>query len=321
MRWLELSVEAGVEAVEAVSEILSRLGRGVAVRPTRLLTDPGDELAARDDPGAPYLITAHVPDDADAGAAIERTERALWHLQAFGLGPVGELHVTAVDESDWAGSWKSTYAPQRIGRVLIVPSWVNERPARGEVALRLDPGMAFGTGLHPSTRGCLELLQRLPPVPGTVLDVGSGSGILAIAALKLGWQRAVCLDTDPIAVRATSENAERNGLSRHIDARLGTLPLDPETAATPQPGHPLVLANLVAAVLVELAEALGAHTGPSGYVVASGIVTGRATEVVDALRTAGLEPVARLDDGDWVSLLLVQRGGRGSGVASVPPVA
>ncbi|TMB55509.1 MAG: methyltransferase, partial [Chloroflexi bacterium] len=213
MRWLELTVEADVEAVEAVSEILGRLGHGAAVRPTRLIRDPHDELAAREDPTAPYELTAHVADDEGAPAAIEATERALWHLQAFGLRPVGELHVRPVDDVDWAEAWKDGYAPQRIGRVVIVPSWLSEPIGADEVELRLDPGMAFGTGLHPSTRGCLTLLQRVSPMPSRILDVGSGSGILALAALRLGADRAVCLDTDPVAVEATRANAAANGLA------------------------------------------------------------------------------------------------------------
>src|SRR5438105_1686830 len=182
MRWLELTVEAHSEAVEAVSEIFGRLGHGAAVRPTQLIQVPGEELAVREDPSAPYLLTAHVPDDLGAPAAIESTERALWHLQAFGLGPIGKLRVASVDDSDWTEAWKHGYAPQRIGRIVIVPSWLDEPMYDGELQIRLDPGMAFGTGLHPTTRGGLTLLQRITPMPDRCLDVGTGSGILGIAA-------------------------------------------------------------------------------------------------------------------------------------------
>ena len=223
MRWLELTVEADVEAVEAVSEIFGRLGRGAAVRPTRLIRDQADELSTREDPSAPYEVTVHVVDDAAAADAVETTERALWHLQAFGLRPVGELRVRSVEELDWTEAWKAGYAPQRIGRVVIVPSWASEPIAPGEVELRLDPGMAFGTGLHPSTRGCLMLLQQVDPMPAVVLDVGSGSGILALAALRLGAERAVCLDTDPQAVAATLANARANGLATRVVARRGRM--------------------------------------------------------------------------------------------------
>lgn len=297
MRWLELTVEADAEAVEAVSEIFGRLGQGAAVRPTRLLRDPDDELAVREDRDAPYLVTAHVPDDEAAPAAVESTERALWHLQAFGLRPVGALQVRSVDERDWTEAWKEGYAAQRIGRVAIVPSWLDEPLGTAEVAVRLDPGMAFGTGLHPTTRGCLALLQEIEPMPERLLDVGSGSGILALAALRLGAERAVCLDTDPVAVDATRANAEANGLGDRVDVHLRTLLTEP----VGEP-YPLVTANLVAAVLLDLAGALAAHTASGGTLLASGIIEGRAAQVTAALVAAGFAERSRLDDGEWVSL-------------------
>jgi ribosomal protein L11 methyltransferase len=298
MRWLELTVETHGEAVEAVSEILGRLGRGAAVRPTHLLTDPGDELAVREDPSAPYLLTAHVPDDPDGPAAIESTERALWHLQAFGLGPIGKLRVARVDDRDWAEAWKRGYAPQRIGRILILPSWLDEPMAPGEVAIRLDPGMAFGTGLHPTTRGCLMLLQHIDPMPARCLDVGTGSGILGLAALRLGADQVLGLDTDPVAVTAATANAAANDLADRFDARRGTVPLESE------PPYPLVLANLIANLLIELATALSESTAPDGTLIASGIIEPRADEVLAALGAAGFSVVERLDDGEWVSLRL-----------------
>lgn len=298
MRWLELSVTADVEAVEAVSEILGRVAEGTAVHPTALLRDPGDELAARDDPSAPYVVTAHVNDGPEAGAQIEATERALWHLQAFGLRPVGELCIRPVDDTDWTDAWKAYYVPQRVGRFVIVPTWIEEPAADGEVRIRLDPGMAFGTGLHPTTRGCLALLGELGPMPPSVLDVGCGSGILAIAAVGLGAGRAVGIDTDPLAVEATRDNARRNGIGDRVAVRHGSLP------ETPDERHGLVLANLVAAVLVQLAPRLAAHTEPGGTLLASGIIAPRAGEVERALSAAGLVVEARREDGEWVSLRL-----------------
>ncbi|HEX6139692.1 MAG TPA: 50S ribosomal protein L11 methyltransferase [Candidatus Limnocylindria bacterium] len=301
MRWLELTVEADVEAVEAVSEILGRVAAGSAVRPTRLLRDRGNELSARPDPAAPYEITAHIPDDEAAPAAIDTTERALWHLQAFGLRPVGTLTVRSVDDSDWTDAWKAGYTPQRIGRLVIVPSWLDEPMAPGEVAVRMDPGMAFGTGLHPTTRGCLELLQRVGPMPPRVLDVGSGSGILALAAMRLGAGSADALDTDPVAVEATLANAAHNGLADRLTARQGTLPAAP--MAEP---YPLVLANLVAAVLVKLAAPLAAHVAAGGTLIASGIIAERGDEVLQALTRVRFALGERLDDGEWVSLRMTR---------------
>ena len=301
MRWLELSVTADVEAVEAVSEILGRVAGGTSVHPTALVRDPVDELAARPDPAAPYVIAAHVAEGPSAAAQIEATERALWHLQAFGLRPIGELRVRPVDDAGWADAWKAHYVPQRIGRIVIVPSWRDERVAAGEVRIRLHPGMAFGTGLHPTTRGCLALLEEIEPMPASVLDVGCGSGILALVALALGAGRATGIDTDPLAVDATRTNAERNGVADRVTVRRGTLP------EAPAERHPLVLANLVAAVLVELAPRLAAHLAPGGTLLASGIIAPRADETIGALGAAGLGVETRRDDGEWVSLRLGQQ--------------
>jgi ribosomal protein L11 methyltransferase len=296
-RWLELSVEVDVEAVEAVSEILGRVAVGTAVRPTRLIRDPNDELAVRDDPAGSYVVSAHVPDDAGAPASVEQTERALWHLQAFALRPVGALRVRAVRD-DWTDAWRQHYAPQRIGRVLIVPSWVAESPRTGEVAIRMDPGMAFGTGLHPTTRGCLMLLQDVEPMPTRVLDVGCGSGILALAALSLGTDAALAIDTDPLAVDATRANAALNGMAGRIETRHGTL------AAIAEQPFRLVLANLVATLLVEMAPRLAAHTAAGGTLVAGGIIAARGEEVRSALEAAGFAVRRTIDDGEWLSLRL-----------------
>jgi ribosomal protein L11 methyltransferase len=298
MRWLALTVEADVEAVEAVSEILGRLGRGSVIEPLRLKADPTDEQALRADPAAGFRVTAYVPDDADAPAAVDRTERALWHLQAFDLRPMSALAVTSVEDEDWATAWRDGYEPIRIGRITIVPTWL-EVPSDAEVVVRLDPGLAFGTGLHPTTRACLEAIQALGGMPASVLDVGCGSGILGIAALKIGAERVIGYDTDRLAVDASNQNAAVNGLSDRFDAREGTLPEVPDAK------FPLVLANLVAAVLIDLAPRLANHTAALGTVIASGIIGSRREEVETALTAAGLLVVQRHRDGDWVTLRMV----------------
>ena len=298
MRWLELSVEADVEAVEAVSEILGRVAEGTAVHPTRLIRDPADELAAREDTTAPFVVTAHMADGPDASSAVDATERALWHLQAFGLRPVGTLQVRSVDDADWIDAWKRDYVPQRIGRVVIVPSWVVHEAAPDDAVIVLDPGMAFGTGLHPTTRACLELLQDLRPLPERVLDVGAGSGILALAALRLGAGSALGYDTDTLAVQAARDNADRNGLADRLEIRDGSLP------AVADERFGLVVANLVAAVLVDLAPRLAAHVEPGGVLLAGGIIAERGDEVVEALGAGGLTVTDRRDDGEWVALRL-----------------
>lgn len=297
-------MEAGVEAVEAVSEILGRVSAGTAVRPTRLIRDPADELVAREDPAAPFVITAHMGEAPDSDARLAATERALWHLQAFGLGEVGPLRVRSVDDVDWTDAWRQHYVPQRIGRIVIVPSWATEPLRDGELAVTLDPGMAFGTGLHPTTRGCLELLQQVEPMPPRVLDVGCGSGILALAALRLGAELAFALDTDAAAVEATLANAARNGVADCLRASRGSLEREPGER------YGLVLANLVAAVLIDLAPRLASHLAPDGVLIVGGIIEPRAGEVIAAMTDAGLVTATRRDDGEWVAL-----GLRRSGVA------
>ncbi|GIW19872.1 MAG: hypothetical protein KatS3mg065_0168 [Chloroflexota bacterium] len=181
------------------------------------------------------------------------------------------------------------------------PTWRRYRAGPDDVVLALDPGMAFGTGLHPTTRLCLRALEDLADGgtlgPATrVLDLGSGSGILAIAAAKLGAASVLALDLDPIAVEATAANARRNRLAARIEARRGSLP----SGAAP---FDLVLANLVASILVELAPSLAAELAPGGRLVASGIVDERAAEVEAAFVAAGLAVVERLKDGDWIAFV------------------
>ena len=310
MRWLALQVEADVEAVEAVSEIFGRLGRGTMVEPLALTADPADEQALRPDPAAGYRVTAWIPDDAAATAAVERTRRALWHLRAFDLRPMSALAVSAVDDADWATVWREGYEPMRFGRLTIVPTWLDVPAgveADGGVVLRLDPGMAFGTGLHPTTRLCLELLQAVEPLPARVLDVGTGSGILALAALRLGAGTVVAYDTDPLAVEASRANATANGLADRFEVRSGALP-GAAGGETRGERFGLVLANLVAAALVEMAPQLAARAAPGGALIASGIIEPRRDEVAAALTAAGLRLVEERTDGDWVAMRAVRTG-------------
>jgi ribosomal protein L11 methyltransferase len=297
MRWLALSVEADVEAVEAVSEILGRLGRGSVIEPLALVADATDEQSLRPDPTNGYRVMAWIPDDTDAAEAIDATRRALWHLRAFDLRPMTDLSVATTDDAAWATAWREGYEPIRIGRLTIVPSWLDE-PRGADLVLRLDPGMAFGTGLHPTTRACLELLQQRTPMPARVLDVGTGSGILGLAALRLGADRVVGYDTDPLAVEASTTNAVANGLADRFDARQGTLP------ATAGERYPLVLANLVASVLVDLGPRLAAHAEPGASLIASGIIESRSGEVEAALATAGFQIIEWITDGDWLTIRL-----------------
>lgn len=299
--WLELAVEADVEAVEAVSEIFGRVAPGgTSIEPGFELVDEG--LGARIDPTRPAIVRAYLParDRAAAEQTAAGVAEALGHLQAFGLRPIGELRTRLVDEADWAEAWKTYFPVLRVGRRLVIrPTWRRHRHRAEDVVLSLDPGMAFGTGLHPTTRLCLAAVEGLADrrlLNGArVLDVGCGSGILAIAAVKLGAARAVGLDTDPIAIEATQSNARRNAMTRRIRVRLGSVP-------SGEPAFDVVLANLIAGVLVPLAAGLHDELRPGGSLLASGIFVDREDDVRSAFEAAGLRVSGRLGDGDWVAL-------------------
>jgi ribosomal protein L11 methyltransferase len=299
--WLELAVEADIEAVEAVSEILGRVATGgTSVEPAFTLEDEG--LSARVDPTRSVTVRGYVParDPGAAEAARSDVAAALGHLQAFGLGSIGELRTSIVHESDWADAWKAHFPVMRVGRRLVIrPTWRRHRARPGDVVLALDPGMAFGTGLHPTTRLCLAALDAMADdgrIAGArVLDVGCGSGILAIAALRLGAATALGLDTDPIAIESTDANARRNRLAGRLVTRQGSVP-------SGEPRVDLVLANLIAGVLVPLAPLLFDELRAGGALIASGIFIDRESEVRAAFEAAGLTVRARWVEGDWVAL-------------------
>ncbi|MDP8904484.1 MAG: 50S ribosomal protein L11 methyltransferase [Chloroflexota bacterium] len=305
--WVELAVSADREAVEAVSDILARVcPGGVALEAPYDLVDGG--LAARVDPARAVTVRGYLPalDRAAVRHAVEQAERQLGHLQAFGLRPIGELSTRVIHEEDWAEAWKSHYPVMRIGRRLVIrPTWREHTAAPGEVVIALDPGMAFGTGLHPTTRLCLAALERLADdgqlARARVLDVGSGSGILAVAAGLLGASEVWTVDTDPLAVHATLANARRNGLAGVVQARQGSV-----RAAVG--GFDVVLANLIASLLVELAVDLRAALRPAGWLVASGIFAEHQEEVRSAFGRAGLRVTDQTIETDWVALTAA--GGR-----------
>ena len=303
--WLELAVAADIEAVEAVAEILGRFAPGgTSVEPAFELVDEG--LGARIDPTRPSIVRAYVParDRAAAEQAVAEATEALGHLQAFGLRPIGELTTRIVHETDWAEAWKAHFPVMRVGRRLVIkPTWRRHRAATEDVVLALDPGMAFGTGLHPTTRLCLAVLEGLAD-RGTLhgaraLDVGCGSGILAIAAAKLGATSVHGVDTDPIAIDATTANAARNRLTGRITARLGSLP-------SGEPPFDVVLANLIASVLIALAPRLRDELRPGATLLASGIFIDREAEVRSAFDTVGLVTTARSAEGEWVAVEAVR---------------
>ena len=286
IRWLEVAVPAHAEAVEAVSEILSRFGHnGIAIE---IPTEPRG--------GTDHLVKAYLVEDSDSFAKVSDARDALGHLQAFGLGPIGELAVRTVDDEDWLEAWKASLTPVRVGSFLIHPTWTNVR-ADGAIGIALDPGMAFGTGLHPTTQQCLEALSTLVVEGRRVLDVGTGSGILAIAAAKRGAREVIGVDTDPLAVAAALENAERNGVD--ITTRRGS-------AVDVTGAFDVVVANLIGPILVRIAADLRDRLDEHGVLVAAGITEQAEPEVVAAFAANGLRVSARDERTDWVRLILTR---------------
>lgn len=277
IRWLEMEIQAPAERAPALQTLLERRSLGGWV-------------IEEEEPVLRWVF--YVPME---GGWQERLGSLAVALE--GQGATLRSRSVVADQ-DWAEAWKAFYHPRRLTRTLVVrPSWEDYTPAPGERVITLDPGMAFGTGYHASTVLCLELLEEAP-AGESVLDLGTGSGILAIAALLLGSARVLAVDCDPVAVRTARQNLAANGLS----GRARVVLYD-----GPPPGqYHLILANLVAAQLVELAPALASGLWPGGRLVAGGIVEERAAEVEEALVAAGLTLEERRSREGWVGLRWVR---------------
>jgi ribosomal protein L11 methyltransferase len=319
MSWLELSVDADQEAVESISELLARYGYNGGVVIDQPIITGVDGPEYRYDTGQPATLRTYLPLDEHAEETRVRIEQALWHLGR--MRPIGPLRVQQLEEQDWADAWKQHYTIQRIGvRTVIVPSWLEYAPQPDDVVLRLDPGMAFGTGLHPTTQLCVQLLERYVKQNDHVIDLGCGSGILALAAAQLGAAIVLALDTDPIAVDATRENVRRNGVDNRVRVEQGSLGsgaalahwLYPTTEIEHDNRQPmasdslscnLIVANIIARVIAALAPDLAATLAPAGVLIASGIIAEREAEVVAALSAVGLTALERQQEGDWVALV------------------
>ena len=313
---LQISVAVDTEGAEAVCALFNELNRPMAV-------PDGTPHAGG---GRAVIEATGFPDDADlephevtmdmaqalrvktfvapgpeAEALVQRIREGLYWLSR--LHPVSEPVVEVIEDKDWQEAWKEHYAAFAVGRsFLIRPAWdeADAAPA-GRHVLRLNPGMAFGTGLHPSTRLCLVLLEGLGLPGAQVLDVGTGSGILALGALKLGAARVVATDTDPTALPVVAENASYN------DVASGPAgPLVPFAGSLPPPAEfDVVVVNILPHVIVSLLDrdALASYVAPTGYLILSGIIDERRAEVVDALQRHGFQvSVARYEE-DWVALL------------------
>ncbi|MDQ2888018.1 MAG: 50S ribosomal protein L11 methyltransferase [Chloroflexota bacterium] len=305
MYWLELAVKVHPDAVESVSELLSRYtSEGVVIEEPIELIDEGQEYRILT--GQPVHVRAYLPLDGKEEEARQRIEEGLWHLSSLGAHFVGKLETRTVNEEDWANAWKDYFHVTHIGRRLVIrPSWREYMPKAHEVVLTLDPGMAFGTGLHPTTRMCLEELEKRVQPGMRVLDVGTGSGILSIAAAKLGAESVYAIDNSSVAAESAAANVALNSLSERVNVVLGILD---DAKAERLAGHyDLVLANIIAHVIGSIAPQLARVLKPGGVLISSGIIEARRQDAEGPLQAAGLDQIEHVMIEDWLALIWRKR--------------
>ena len=293
--WTELSLRVLPAAAEPVAELLQAItGAGVAIEPPIKALGPDEGYLL--DEAAPLTLRAYLY----GPVASARRDGIRRRLRRAGLtdSVVGPLAWGTIREEDWAEAWKAHYDIERVGRVVVRPAWREYEAAAGEVVVSLDPGMAFGTGQHPTTRMALTALpERLRP-GDRVLDLGCGSGILALAAIGLGASTAVAVDTEEQAVKASVANVALNASGDSVSVRHGSI--DTATDAAP---YDFILANINAATVIALAPDMRAALVQGREVVAGGIIQERETEVLKALEAAGFAIERVLADGDWRSVI------------------
>ena len=309
MDWLEVTVRTNTAGADMISELLISAGaKGTSIEdrfdafsePTDAtqwdLIDPSVIEKMDED----TLVHAYFPAETTSRETIESLRARLAALTPEWLGfDAGkrELEIANVREEDWAENWKKYYKPFRVGRHLVVrPVWEKYEPQAGDKIISIDPGMAFGNGTHETTSMCLGLVEDYIKPGYEVLDVGTGSGILAIASVLMGAQSALGVDLDPVAVRVANENIERNGLSDRVHAQVGDLVKGIDTQAD------VVFANIIADAVIMLSRAVRAHMKPGGVFICSGIILEREQEVLDALSEAGFT-VDRIEHrGEWSAI-------------------
>jgi ribosomal protein L11 methyltransferase len=305
MYWLEVSVVTDGEGAEAVAEVL----RPFAHKDGVVLEQLGDES----DPNPDALETAvtvkiYIPEDEDNLNLRRRIEEVLYHMGR--LYPLPPPAFRQLQEEDWANAWKAHYHPFRIGnKIWIQPGWLEQEagaPGKdgiqpGDVVLTLDPGMAFGTGLHPTTQMCLLALEKLVQPGMKVLDVGTGSAILAIAAAKLGAVSLLGIDTDRLAVDAAQTNAAQNDVTEQVAIRQGTL----DTVT--QRGWDIVVVNILAPVIISLfaQDQLLDYVAGNGRLILSGIIEEQGEGVETAVAAAGGRVIETYQIRDWIAYVVV----------------
>ena len=300
MKWLEMTVYTTDAGIDSVCAALNGAGiTGLSIEESHekayafleesaLYWDFADkDRIGTDTP----CVKGYVADCPENLPLIEAAKAAVERLKTLSLGfDLGTLFVTvvSVDDEDWANNWKKYYKPLEIGsRLLVLPSW-EERPETDRTVLKLDPGMAFGTGAHHTTRMCLEFLEKTVRKDDVMLDLGCGSGILSIASILLGADHAIAVDIDPIAESIANENAEMNGIERdRYRVLIGNVIDDTHLQKQIRGRYPVVASNIVADVIIALVPFARTFVAPGGVWIVSGIIDERADEVVRAIGNGG----------------------------------
>jgi ribosomal protein L11 methyltransferase len=311
MNWLEVSLAVNGELAEAVADVLARFA------PNGVTTEQSIRYVNQEDEGTadgPVTVRAYLPVDEHLESTRRKIEESLHYLRMIQHLPAPAF--TPIAEQNWMDAWKQHYRPIRVGRrLIIVPSWL-ESPDRQRVPIRIEPGMAFGTGTHPSTQLCLALIEKVFDVrrsrkknldqstPMTVIDVGCGSGILSIAALKLGAATALGVDIDPQSIQNARQNAAINGIGSELVLGAGSVAeiiLGKFEVTTAM----LVMANILAPVIVRLfAAGLADLVAPGGAIILGGILQEQMAGVLDAAQAWGLHVVETQVAGDWAAFLM-----------------
>ena len=300
--WLEVSLTVNGELAEAVADVLARYA------PNGVMTEQSVKFLDDEDMGTPsgdITVRAYLPADETLEQTRQKLEESLYYLGM--IQPLPAPTFTPIADRNWMEAWKEHYVPIPIGkRLIILPVWVDS-PEPQRIPIRIDPGMAFGTGTHPTTQLCLDLLETVyaSATPRSAIDVGCGSGILSVAAIKLGAELALGVDIDEASVKNSRENADNN------DIPAEKFPIGLGSVAEVKAGRfaihqaPLVLANILAPVLVRLFEAgMADLIELGGAIILSGILDFQAVSVIEAGQKAGLKLVDQRQINDWVALLM-----------------
>ncbi len=301
-RWKSFTVETRREAVDALTQFFLAHGSLGMAYDERLFGPDGDPADPLPPPEEVTKLTAYFPWDADLHDLKKSFIDFLPVLtESFGAGTGSFVSATEITDFGWAEKWKEHFKPRKIGKRLVVrPSWEPYDFTPGEVVLTIDPGQAFGTGTHETTQMCLQLIEDafdLAPPPSAALDIGTGTGILGIAAARLGASGVLGVDTDPKAVEVAWENAKANGVADRFASTFAPLSSVERT-------YDLVLANLIAEILIDMKNEILARCAPGGLLILSGILTEKSDWVEEEFRTEGARLLQRKTDGQWAALLL-----------------